>query len=176
MRAALGQGVDPGELVLAGLPLVPGSRGSGPHPPFREVPLGFGDAEEFHAFGAHLTKGLRDAGYDDAVPVFQGSSVTGVKYTTGALFDVGRTSDFDIALASPALFERAKALGFELRGRRTRTAPVKEVDILRALGLLDLQQTLVSSSRSERGVHDLQGPGACLAPVPEHRGPMTRPR
>ncbi len=150
VRAALGQGVDPGELVLAGLPLVPGSRGSGPHPPFREVPLGFGDAEEFHTFGAHLTKGLRDAGYDDVVPVFQGSSVTGVKYTTGELFDVGRTSDFDIALASPALFERAKALGFELRGRRTRTAPVKEVDILRALGLLDLQQTL--SHRAGRNV------------------------
>jgi hypothetical protein len=129
---------------------VPGGRGGGARPPWREVPLGFADAEEFRAFGTHLSKGLRDAGYDDAIPVFHGSSVTGVKYTTGALFDVGRTSDFDIALASPELFERAKALGFELRGHRTRTAPVKEADILRALGLLDLQQSL--SHRAGRNV------------------------
>ena len=132
VRAVLGQGVDPGELVLAGLPLVPGSRGSGPHPPFREVPLGFGDAEEFHAFGAHLTKGLRDAGYDDAIPVFHGSSVTGVSYTTGELFDAGRASDFDIALASPSLFQRARALGVEVRGRGIRTAPLKDDELLKA--------------------------------------------
>jgi hypothetical protein len=144
VRSALGQGVDPGELVLAGLPLVPAGRGGGPRPALREVPLGFADAEEFRAFGAHLVQGLHAAGYHDVVPVFQGSSVTGVKHTTGELFDVGRTSDFDIALASPTLFARAKALGVELRGRRSRTGPIKEDEILSALGLLDLRDQVRS--------------------------------
>ncbi len=147
VRAALGQGVDPGELVLAGLPLGPAGRGGGPRPPLREVPLGFADAAQFQAFGAHLHQGLHAAGYRDVVPVFTGSSVTGVKYTTGALFDVGRRSDFDIALASPTLFARAEALGVELRGSRTRTGPIKEDDILSALGLLDLRREL----RAEAG-------------------------
>ena len=100
VRAALGQGIDPGELASRGLPLVPVVGGRA-RPTLPRVPLGFADAEEFPAFAAHLTEGLRDAGYGDAIPVFQGSSVTGVKYTTGEPFDVGRTSDFDIALASP---------------------------------------------------------------------------
>jgi uncharacterized protein YukE len=142
VRAALGQGVDPGELVLAGLPLVPAGRGGGPRPPFREVPLGFADADQFRAFGHHLTNGLRDAGYHDVVPVFQGSSVTGVKYTTGALFDVGRLSDFDIALASPTLFERAKALGVQIRGRGSRTAPLKDEELLERLDLHHLSVQL----------------------------------
>jgi hypothetical protein len=151
VRAALGQGVDPGELVLAGLPLVPAGGGGGPRPPLpRAVPLGFATAEEFRAFGAHLTQGLEAAGYRDVVPVFQGSSVTGVKHTTGALFDVGRLSDFDIALASPSLFERAKVMGVEVRGGRTRTAPVKQTDALKALGLLELRQSL--SERMHRPV------------------------
>src|SRR5919202_5514205 len=116
LRAVLGQGVDPGELVLAGLPLVPAGRGGGPRPPLlREVPLGFADAEEFRAFGAHLGRGLQTAGYRDVIPVFKGSSVTGVKFMTGELFDAGRTSDFDIALAGPSLFARAKALGVQIR-------------------------------------------------------------
>ena len=141
VRAALGQGVDPGELVLAGLPLGPAGRAGGPRPPLREVPLGFADAQEFRAFGEHLSRGLRDAGYHDAIPVFQGSSVTGVKYSTGALFDVGRVSDFDIALASPSLFERAKSLGVQVRGGGSRTAPLS-MKQLEELGLLDLRDAL----------------------------------
>ncbi len=141
VRASLGQGVDPGLLVLAGLPLGPAGRTGGPRPPLREVPLGFADAAEFQAFGAHLTRGLREAGYGDVVPVFKGSSVTGVKHTTGAPFDVGRRSDFDVALASPSLFERAKALGVQIRGRDTRTAPLDERQ-LEKLGLLELRDKL----------------------------------
>ncbi|HYY09932.1 MAG TPA: hypothetical protein VE781_03285 [Kineosporiaceae bacterium] len=136
VRVALGQHVDPGELAFAALPL--GPVGHGARPPLRDVPLGFGSVQEFQAFGTHLTTGLHDAGYRDVVPVFQGSSVTGVKYTTGALFDAGRVSDFDIALASPTLFERARQLGVQIRGHGTRTAPLKDEELLRALGLDDL--------------------------------------
>jgi hypothetical protein len=151
VRSALGQGVDPGELVLAGLPLVPGARGGGRRPPLRDLPLGFADAEEFRAFGAHLTQGLNAAGYRDVIPVFQGSSVTGVSYRTGDIFDVGRVSDFDIALASSSLFDRAKALGVEIRGG-SRTAPLMDEELLRALGLHDLSVQL-SHRAGGRPVH-----------------------
>jgi filamentous hemagglutinin len=107
----------------------------------REVPLGFADAEEFRSFGAHLGRGLHTAGYRDVIPVFKGSSVTGVKFMTGELFDAGRTSDFDIALAGPSLFARAKALGVQIRGRGTRTAPLTEKQ-LEKLGLLELRNQL----------------------------------
>jgi filamentous hemagglutinin len=113
------------------------------------VPLGFATPEEFRAFGAHLTEGLHAAGYRDVVPVFQGSSVTGVKYTTGALFDVGRRSDFDIALASPTLFARAKDLGLGLRSRGTRTGPVDQDEHLQALGLLQLRDRLNLRARRD---------------------------
>lgn len=80
---------------------------------------------------------------------FRGSSVTGVKYTTGAPFDVGRVSDFDIALTSPELFQRAKELGIGLRGGGTRTIPLKK-EQLETLGLWDLAEEL--SHRAGRRV------------------------
>jgi filamentous hemagglutinin len=67
--------------------------------------------------------------------------VTGVKFTTGAPFDVGRVSDFDIALASPDLFERAQDLGIEIRGGGIRTAPLEKTDLVE-LGLYDLREKL----------------------------------
>jgi uncharacterized protein YukE len=145
VRIALRQGVDPGELAMMALPIGGFGRGA-----TRLVPLGFAGESEFAAFTHDLVGGLREAGYRDVVPVFQGSAVTGVKYTTGKPFDVGRRSDFDIALASPTLFERAEAAGVELRSRRTRTAPLGRADLER-LGLFDLARRL--SAGVERDVH-----------------------
>jgi len=54
------------------------------------VPQGFGSASDFGTFGDDLGAGLRGAGYDDVTAVFQGSSVTGRSFHTGAAFDVGR--------------------------------------------------------------------------------------
>lgn len=42
------------------------------------------------------------AGYPDVEPILQGSAVTGKNFGTGAPFDVGRVSDFDVALAKPS--------------------------------------------------------------------------
>ena len=145
VRIALRQGVDPGELAMMALPIGGFGRGA-----TRLVPLGFAGEAEFAAFTHDLVGGLREAGYRDVVPVFQGSAVTGVKYTTGKPFDVGRRSDFDIALASPTLFERAEAAGVELRSRRTRTAPLGRANLER-LGLFDLARRL--SAGVERDVH-----------------------
>lgn len=107
----------------------------------RLMPLGFKSMDEFHRFGQTLRGGLGEAGFEDVVPIFQGSSVTGFKFTTGAPFDEGRVSDFDIALAGPSLLARAKELGIALRSGGARTEPLK-LEHLEALGLLDLREQL----------------------------------
>ena len=173
VRAALGQGVDPGELVLAGLPLVPGGRGGGPRPPLREVPLGFADPEEFRAFGAHLTKGLRDAGYEDAIPVFHGSSVTGVKYTTGDLFDVGQEERLRHRACESQLV-RAREGAWHRAPRTTHADRTSQGgrDLVSA-GTVRSAKPVAFASGTQGGVHALQGSRACSGPRAEHRGPVT---
>ena len=107
----------------------------------RAVPLGFKNADEFLEFGSHLKGGLDKAGYEGSQAVFQGSSVTGVKYTTRAPFDVGRVSDFDIALTGSDLLQKAKDIGIGLRSLGTRTGPLTKNQLNR-LGLLELQKKL----------------------------------
>jgi RHS repeat-associated protein len=99
-----------------------------------EIPRGFQSSEEFDQFGNTLYGGVGSAGYDDVTAILQGSSVTGVKYTTGKPFDVGRVSDYDIALASPSLLDRARELGIGLRSGGTRTGPLTAPE-LEQLGL-----------------------------------------
>jgi hypothetical protein len=111
----------------------------------RAIPHGFSSTDDFQAFGSKLKGGLTDAGYSDAVAAFQGSSVTGVKHTTGQPFDVERVSDFDIALASPTLLARAKELGIELRSGGVRTRPLT-ADDLESLGLSKLAVQLSQSA------------------------------
>jgi hypothetical protein len=80
------------------------------------LPRGFGTYENYVAFGQSMRDGLRAAGYRDVEPIFAGSAVTGRNFHTGRPFDVGRLSDYDIALASPTLMQRAIELGVPLRG------------------------------------------------------------
>ncbi len=105
------------------------------------VPRGFSSAADFDSFGDELRTGLRAAGYEDVTPIFQGSSVTGRSFESGAAFDGGRLSDFDIALSSPQLLSNADALGVGLRSGGTRTGPLTTPQ-LRRLGLGDLATTL----------------------------------
>jgi uncharacterized protein YukE len=148
VREALREGVDPGELVMAALPLGRVGRGRPGVAPEGTIPRGFADAEDFAAFGRRLRGGLATAGYPDAEPVLQGSAVSGVKYTTGEPFDVGRRSDFDIAVVDPTLVDRAEALGVRLRRNPPRTPPLTEAQLER-LGLLDLVTELSASSGRE---------------------------
>jgi len=110
-------------------------------PPRGSTPLGFADPAEFGRFGAQLGAGLRQAGYGDVRAAFQGSSVTGRDYLSGAPFDVGRRSDFDVALGGRSLFERARSIGVELRSGGTRTAPLTDAQ-LREMGLKALSNAL----------------------------------
>jgi uncharacterized protein YukE len=153
VREALREGIDPGELAMAALPLGGAGRSGRARPgvaPEGTIPLGFAGAEEFAAFGGRLRTGLADAGYPDAVPVLQGSAVTGVRYTTGEPFDVGRRSDFDVAVVDPALFARAQELGIGVRRNPPRTVPLTDAQLTR-LGLRELVDEL--SGPAGREVH-----------------------
>ena len=107
----------------------------------RGIPYGFESGSEFKAFGSSLLQGLETAGFNDVKALFQGSSVTGKKLKTGEAFDVGRISDFDIAISSSSLFAKAKELGIALRSGGTRTGPLKAAD-LKKLGLDKFVQQL----------------------------------
>ncbi len=115
-----------------------------------DIPLGFPDRGAYERFGQRTRAGLQDVGYADVDIAFQGSSVTGKSFRTGEPFDVGRVSDFDIALGSPELLEAAKDAGVSLRSRRTRTGPIKpDTEYAKALGINDLLNQLSEQAGRE---------------------------
>lgn len=103
--------------------------------------LWFTNAKEFSSFGGSVRDGLSKAGCGNVEPTLQGSAVTGKSYRAGRAFDVGRTSDFDIALASLELLRKAESLRIGLRSGGARTGPLSTRD-LRVLGLNDLASQL----------------------------------
>ncbi len=109
------------------------------------IPAGFRDAAQFTAFGAAVRRGLAAAGFPDVRVIFTGSSVTGIKFTTAVPFDVGRLSDYDLALGDPTLFAAAEKAGVPVRRNPTRTRPLDDVDMTR-LGLKALQRDLSRSA------------------------------
>jgi|GEM_PF-4190130 len=105
-------------------------------------PFGFRIAS-FSRFSKTLNSGLMDAGFAGTRALLQGSAVTGRNLKTGRAFDVGKISDFDIALAGPDIFAKAKQLGIGLRSQGTRTGPLNAAQV-QQLGLGRLQATLSS--------------------------------
>jgi ribosomal protein L15E len=95
------------------------------------IPYGFKSFDEYQAYG----KFLRTEAPEGTAVFFQGSSVTGRNSKTGAVFDVGRRSDFDVALANQSIFNRAKQLGYKAKDG-ARIGPLNN-DQLARLGLLD---------------------------------------
>ncbi|MEY1239969.1 RHS repeat domain-containing protein, partial [Providencia manganoxydans] len=98
------------------------------------LPKGFKNIDEFNQFSLDVRNGLSSAGYPSATPIIQGSAVTGKSFRTGEAFDVGRRSDFDIALAGDDIFNAAKNAGIGTRGGGIRTGPLSQRD-LKKLGL-----------------------------------------
>jgi filamentous hemagglutinin len=109
-----------------------------PHVDARDSPMprGFRDADQFQQFSARLRTQLPPG----TEPLFQGSSVTGLGYKSSEAFDLGRQSDFDIALVGQELFERARALGLKAKDG-TRIGPLTP-QALEALGLAELRDQL----------------------------------
>ncbi len=129
------------------------------------IPRGFSNLDDFVGFGTDTRDGLARAGYGNVEPILQGSAVTGKSYETGQEFDIGRVSDFDIALASPELLKRAQSLGIGLRSGGTRTGPLSERD-LQALGLKDLSSKLSGQTGREVNfmIYDSAATAASRAP------------
>ncbi len=107
---------------------------NGASPGAPPLPFGFANAAALQKFESTLANGLERAGANDASAYLTGSAVTGKSYSSGAAFDAGRVSDFDVAIVSKGLLAKAKELGLSLRGAGTRTGPLTASE-LKALGL-----------------------------------------
>ena len=114
-------------------------------------PLGLRSDEAFDAFKNILRKAAKDLLGDTRFGI-RGSAVTGdgfddvTKKFDKGFFDIGRKSDYDFAVMSPTLFQRALALGVKVNKDGTRTIQLK-VEDLKELGL----DTLL------RDIHSLTG-------------------
>lgn len=139
-------------------PVKPGAKGA-------VIPKGFSNADDFARFGTDAREGLAKAGYGNVEPILQGSAITGQSFKTGQAFDVGRVSDFDIALAGSELLQRAQSLGIGLRSGGTRTGPLSGRD-LQALGLKDLARKLSAQAGREVNfmIYDSAATAASRAP------------
>jgi RHS repeat-associated protein len=112
------------------------------------IPAGFQSEAAYREFAARLTQGLQRAGYEGVDVLFQGSAVTGRSFRTGAPFDVGRLSDFDIALAGENLLNAAASSGVGLRSGGSRTGPLGDA-ALGKLGLYELRSFLTGLAGRE---------------------------
>jgi hypothetical protein len=106
---------------------------------------GFDSLIVYNDFTATLLNGLSQSGFSGAIPIMQGSSVSGFKgFTTGGkvagtIFDTGRKrSDFDIAIADPILLDSLVGeFGPKiLRSQKTRTDAFEIQDFME-IGLLN---------------------------------------
>ncbi|AGL15213.1 hypothetical protein [Actinoplanes sp. N902-109] len=88
--------------------------------------------------------------YPDLDMAFQGSSVTGRSAETGAPFDEGRISDYDIAVSGDSINEAAHENNVRFRGDGVSTGPLKERDRER-LGLDGILDD--ASTETGREVH-----------------------
>ena len=131
--------------------------------PYGHYPHGFNNGTAFSGFILMLIN--RPEMPEDATFAFQGSSVTGVSYEGGQPFDVGRVSDFDIAIASTDLWKRSIAAGVEVRWGQGRTGPLQP-DELRTIGIARVSEeahnlVVVCSDKPERtcALHGLRERG-----------------
>jgi hypothetical protein len=88
--------------------------------------------------------------YPDLEMGFQGSSVTGRSAETGAPFDEGRVSDYDIAISGDSINRAARENGVQFRGDGVSTGPLSERDLDR-LGLDRIVED--ASVETRREVH-----------------------
>ena len=109
-----------------------------------DIPRGFSSGAQFEQFSRVLSRGLDDAGWRNTSAAIRGSSITGYKWTTGAPFDQGRLSDYDLGVAGTDIFNAARAAGvkvWRLFPPISRTPPLTGGQ-LEALGLGSVRDEL----------------------------------
>ena len=114
--------------------------------------MGFRDRAGFEEFAGDLNSQVR-AVDGDAELVLQGSSLPGRRYErsvdfahTGEPFDVGRISDYDVAIVSDRIHALAKQQGIPLG-----EGPLTPAQ-LRILGLEELHSAAQAAARRETGI------------------------
>jgi hypothetical protein len=113
------------------------------------VPYGFRDFGQFREFATRFRDRMRQL-YPDLDMGFQGSSVTGRSAETGAPFNEGRLSDYDIAISGDSVNQAARESGVQFRGDGVSTGPLSERDLDR-LGLDGIIED--ASAEVERDIH-----------------------
>ena len=113
------------------------------------VPHGFRDFGQFREFATRFRDRMREL-YPDLDMGFQGSSVTGRSAETGAPFDEGRVSDYDIAISGESVNRAAAENGVRFRGDGVSTGPLSAPDLNR-LGLRGILRD--ASAETGRAVH-----------------------
>lgn len=112
------------------------------------VPYGFRGIEQFRQYGQLVYEQFGYISVRDIRAALQGSAVTGRSFLGRQAFDFRRMSDFDLALSSATLFERAGNAGIPIRARGTREQRTDEfeyprtIEYFRVLGLEVLQQRI----------------------------------
>ena len=106
------------------------------------IPKGFKSYGQLKQFGTAMQAGFAKLGFPKAKMYMQGSACTGVSHSTGEPFDVGRKSDFDVAVTQPDLFNKAKSLGYT-KGNRSSPIAVNSSEAI-SLGVNDV---LIKMSR-----------------------------
>lgn len=110
-----------------------------------EIPLGFSSYGQLQQFATEIQSTIAKAGYGSGSPILmKGSSVSGRSYSPGPLFDVGRVSDFDVAIVNPELLKKAEELGIAKYGSG-KSFPIDMGNPVRArvLGLDKLQEKII---------------------------------
>ncbi|GAL87795.1 RHS repeat-associated core domain-containing protein [Sporocytophaga myxococcoides] len=107
------------------------------------IPLGFKSFGQFKQFGTTIQAGLAKLGYKNTNLYMQGSSITARSAETGELFDVGRKSDFDLALTGEDIFKKAEELGL-VKGDRTGPINLGSEEASK-LGISDLLEEISNS-------------------------------
>ncbi|MBA4174683.1 MAG: hypothetical protein C0511_19030, partial [Hyphomicrobium sp.] len=127
--------------------------------------LGFTSREDYASFGRSARTALNEAGYPEAVPYMRRSTVTGYSYRTGEAFDVGRRSDFDVAIVSPRLLEYLTANAVRTSGYGSRSqaiGPERLPEGPLRTWLLQIARARPSSIVVHRSLRDLELRGPYL--------------
>ena len=134
------------------LALAPGAPARTIIDPKKDFPMGFRDRASFEAFSGELNTQVR-AVDPLAELVLQGSSLPGRRFErsvdfrfTGEPFDIGRISDYDVAIVSSTLHARAVDQKIPLG-----EGPLSPQQ-LRDLGLGDLHDAAQAASRTHTGI------------------------
>lgn len=121
-----------------------------------DIPMGFYDREGFESFSDTLYKQLPSS---DAQLVLEGSAVTGRRFDravdfehTGTPFDVGRLSDYDVAIVSKELYDLAVQENVPLAKDGIAKTMVLRPQDLKKLGLEKLQLAAQRAIQEATGI------------------------